>query len=782
MEIVNFILLLILLFSLFSLKNRVTEMQEKLNGFIKSSAIKNQSSKLPDAVTEKPKPTVVVADHKIEEKPKPVAVASSSKNVTNPKPKEPAIKQQEAYRSVASKQKKPSFMERNPDLEKFIGENLLSKIGIVIFVIGMGFLVKLGIDNNVITEPLRVAIGVFIGGVMISIAHYLRKTFAKFSSILIGGALAVLYFTIALAFHEYQLFTQTIAFVIMVFITVFAVLLSVGYNRKELAVLAVLGGFGTPFFISTGSGNVTVLFSYLLLLNVGMLSLVYFKKWNVINYICYSLTYILFVGVYSSKFIGNEAQLRPTMLLFLMLFYLVFFAMNLIYNIKNKRKFQVSEILMFLSNTGIFFGFGLAIITGYKDGLLNGLFTALVAIFNCLFALLLFKRKDIDKNLIYLLIGVVLTFVSLIAPIQLNGNNITLFWAAESVLLLWLAKKSNIQFIKLSSVIVMILMLLSLLMDWQQNYSVWSAEILPIIINKTFITTVVALLALLGNIKMLQKIEYIALWSIEFVWKQIWVKIIATMVLYLGLLLEFNYQLRLLNLSTSYWQLLIAIYHFIWVFTLLQIERYKPIKGLFTLNIFLSSAAILAYGTFLESIIGSARNLLISTKHVLSGFYSHYVLLLLLVLIVVHFYRKLYAKYGFRSQEGKIALWSLSVIGVIIASLEIGHVAIIIEHASNTNLAALQKSVVRSVYPVVWGVTAFALMILGMRFKLKTLRIISLVLFCITILKLFLFDLAGNATGKIISFIVLGIILLVISFLYQKLKFIIQDDEAVEKS
>jgi uncharacterized membrane protein len=84
---------------------------------------------------------------------------------------------------------------------------------------------------------------------------------------------------------------------------------------------------------------------------------------------------------------------------------------------------------------------------------------------------------------------------------------------------------------------------------------------------------------------------------------------------------------------------------------------------------------------------------------------------------------------------------------------------------------------IKSVYPVVWALTALVLMVLGMKFRLKTLRIASLALFTLTIIKLFFYDLAGNSTGKIISFILLGVILLVISFLYQKLKFILQDDE-----
>ena len=80
-----------------------------------------------------------------------------------------------------------------------------------------------------------------------AIAHKLKKNFAAFSSVLVAGAISIFYFTIAIAFHEYQLFSQTVAFAIMIVITAFSVLVSVSYNRQELAVLSYIGGFAVPF-------------------------------------------------------------------------------------------------------------------------------------------------------------------------------------------------------------------------------------------------------------------------------------------------------------------------------------------------------------------------------------------------------------------------------------------------------------------------------------------------------------------------------------------------------
>lgn len=49
----------------------------------------------------------------------------------------------------------------------------------------------------------------------------------------------------------------------MVIISALGVFLSLFYNRQELAILATIGGFITPFLVSTGQDNYTALFTYL---------------------------------------------------------------------------------------------------------------------------------------------------------------------------------------------------------------------------------------------------------------------------------------------------------------------------------------------------------------------------------------------------------------------------------------------------------------------------------------------------------------------------------------
>lgn len=778
MEGIVIILLILLLYLINKLSRKIDQVERKIdhiNSGLKGGALavdraEPETKQTPQtAVTQKPpvleeKPT----KEKDTEVHRPVVAQSQAPKVTavppnKVKPKAPP---------------RPSFMERNPDLEKFIGENLLSKVGIVIFVIGMGFLVKLGIDNDVITESMRVAIGILIGGGMIGLAHYMRTSFAKFSSILIGGALAVLYFTIALAFHEYALIPQIAAFIIMVLITAFAVLLAISYDRKELAVLALIGGFGTPFFVSTGSGNYSVLLTYILILDIGMLALVYYKKWNLINYLAYGLTYLLFIGVYISEFIDNEDATRLTLILFLTSYYLIFFLMTIIYNIKNTRKFEYSEIGMLLTNSSLYFGLGLSLIHGFKDGLYSGVFTALVAIFNFGFAFSLYIRKEIDKNLLFLLIGLVLTFVSLIAPIQLEGNYITMFWAIEAVLLFWLSQKSGIKLMTTASVLVTILMLISLTIDWQQNYYPnYDYVVLSLFLNKVFIASFVVMASLAGLTLLMKKDEVIEIKGTEIVWKRIYTRGMFGVVFYLGFLLELNYQFIRFEFEDSLRVILLGIYNYSYVMIVLAVQRFQPSKILQKLGIALSALAIFSYLTvYLYQVIVS-RSYYLLDSGVSTGFYWHYVLLVLFVLILINLYRHICKTYNFKSKLGVISLWVLAFIGIFVTSAEVSHLSLMYQYGSDKSELDAFDTTVKSVYPVIWALSALVLMVVGMKLRLKALRIASLILFSITIVKLFFYDLAGNSTGKIISFILLGVILLLISFLYQKLKFIIQDDD-----
>jgi len=78
---------------------------------------------------------------------------------------------------------------------------------------------------------------------------------------------------------------------------------------------------------------------------------------------------------------------------------------------------------------------------------------------------------------------------------------------------------------------------------------------------------------------------------------------------------------------------------------------------------------------------------------------------------------------------------------------------------------------------ILWGVYALFVIGLGIWKKKKHLRLGAIMLFGVTLIKLFFYDLTHlNTVSKTIVFVSLGALLLIISFLYNKYKHIISDE------
>jgi uncharacterized membrane protein len=72
---------------------------------------------------------------------------------------------------------------------------------------------------------------------------------------------------------------------------------------------------------------------------------------------------------------------------------------------------------------------------------------------------------------------------------------------------------------------------------------------------------------------------------------------------------------------------------------------------------------------------------------------------------------------------------------------------------------------------LLWGAYALLLIILGLTKDQKFIRVTGITLFAITILKLFLYDMAGMSTiSKTLVMIILGALMLISSFLYNRSK------------
>jgi uncharacterized membrane protein len=650
------------------------------------------------------------------------------------------------------------------DWEKFIGENLISKIGIGILVLAIGFFVKYAIDNDWIGPVGRVGVGLVCGAILIGLAHRLRNQYKAFSSVLIGGGLVVLYFTIALAYHQYHLFGQTTAFILMLVITAFSVVLSLLYNREELAIIALAGGFVTPFLVTNGNGDYQILFTYMLILNTGLLVIAYYKAWRLLNGLAFGFTVVLF-GSWLIRLPDNTGQsVYYGGAAFGTAFYGLYFVVNVAHTIREKKNFVAADFLILLLNTCLYFGVSLFFLARLGLESYKGLYCAIMGIIHIVLSWLLFRRQSVDKNILYLLIGITLSFVSLTAPLQLHGHYITLFWASESVLLCWLFLQSKLRLIGLASWLVLAAMLISLAWDWVNIY-LFGNPGMAIIFNKGCMTGLfcAACCFLLFRLQQEPVMALVMLFA-------------AAALLFISGALEigyqFNYRYPRVDIESFY--LLLYTWLFIRLFTAFNGRLSR--MDFRALNMVLLGLGLLVY-LFALPEVASLQQGMLERRMYQTHFVAHWIGAAV-VLSILYRLTELYRAGSWRV-EAAVFAWAVAIVAVIFVSAEGQMLVNMLFYSGQHSLEELRRVYNKTGLPIIWGLCSFGCMWLGMRHKFRPLRIFSLVLFMVTLLKLFLFDIRNiPVAGKIAAFFCLGVLLLVVSFMYQRLKKIIIENEA----
>lgn len=663
--------------------------------------------------------------------------------------------------------------ERN-FIERIMGENWLSKVGIITLVLGIAFFVKYAIDQEWINEVGRVGIGLLTGGIIIGIAHKLKSKYHVFSSILVGGGISVFYITITLAFREYELFSQTVAFILLIGVTIFSVILSLYYDRKELAIFSLLGGFASPLMVSSGDGNYIVLFSYILILNSGMLAISFIKKWRIIGIICYVLT-LSFFWIWVLR--SFEAQFI-SVTIFAALFFIQFYLLALFDHFKTGNKITPYQAILILSDNLCFYLACLYIFNDYPYDV-RGIVTITIAVVNALVMLTLFRKSEVDRNLIYLIIAVVMTFVSLAVPIQLHGHVITMFWAAEMVVLLLLWQRSQISIFRIGFIIIGGLTIISYIIDIDHNYSYDLA--LTIVLNRIFITGLVVMAAF-GLVSFLLKKEdpdsIIEIRGVETFSVGAIIRVFRILLIVLSFIVPFfelNYQLERftdIDYISSFRYLAMATYTFLYMMILAIIYRNKFSGAL----VFMQFFAVVFFYTVVYSYLAIELRYDVFQ---LEEYTTSYFFLHLLSLPAIAFIIYLLVK-NIRSLPENwfvSVCWGLVIMSVGILSVEADHIIILLFGSAN-NYSSLLYDVHTFGYPILWGILAMILMIWGLKRKEVLLRKISLIFFGIIIVKFYAYDVwRMSQAGRIVSFVLLGVILLLVSFLQQKIKTLVKDDE-----
>jgi len=353
-----------------------------------------------------------------------------------------------------------SAASQQESLESTIGGNVLNKIGMVAILLGMSYFLKYAIENHWIGEAGRVIIGILTGLGFLGWGEVLqRRRYRGYSITVQGGGIAILYFSIFAAFNFYNLLSQLPALFIMILITTTAVVISIRHDSLTIAIFATVGGFLTPSLLSSGRDNQVGLFCYIALLDLGVLSLAYFKNWRGLSLLSFLFTHLVFLAWSLSYY--DESKLWQTEG-FLTLFFLIFAVTSLLYSCTHKQKTKFWDLWLIAANGLLYFLWTYALYEAqYFHSL--GLYTICLAIFYLGIGSSLLRRSSTDSKLSLVLLGLSLTFLTLAIPIQLEKNWISIGWTIEAFALCWVGFRFDNRYTRWAALIVVFLFTIRLL-------------------------------------------------------------------------------------------------------------------------------------------------------------------------------------------------------------------------------------------------------------------------------------------------------------------------------
>lgn len=654
--------------------------------------------------------------------------------------------QEESAMAMEEEEEIEEYATSETNFEKYIGENLFGKIGILIFIIGIGFFVKYAIDQNWINETARTLMGYAVGAGMLVLAERLHKRYHTFSSLLAGGAFGIYYLITAIAFHYYGLFSHTMAFVILCVTTIFMSAVSILYDRKELAVTALVGGFIAPFIISTDSSSIISLQIYITILNIGMFCLAMYKKWAILPMVSFGFTYTILWGTTAlGSFSDSESVTTyPTLFAFATLFYVIFL-LPVVFILRTQygENTRLGLLGIITANSFMYLIYGDFLLQHFEASSDTTAYLAFfIAAINLAIHLYLRFRVEGQDTLRNLMLGLAVTFASMGIPILFSAANVLMVWAAESVLLLWLFTKEKNRIYELASAVLLLLTLGALTYYRTTDTFIHDTGDSLFFNGAFFVTTFVSIAyyvvavimqfnkELFSDTKRL--IAYTPCNAIAYA--------LGFSILFLAFRDNFHFHLE---------------------------QPISEYASLLTANIMLLGGALILRKRFEIS------------ENKLAYEISLYLAGILFAMTV----------WNYTAPEGLLLRWLMALVTIAyMAYCMRGQLLV----TSNQRSLHTEYSIISTLmwltlmrlllitfnevnfstaFSLSLGIAAFILMCIGMRYHSKEIRIVSLAEFGIVIGKLILNDVwAMPALGKIIVFISLGAILLILSFLYQKLK------------
>ncbi len=654
----------------------------------------------------------------------------------------------------------PKAKTSSDGTEFAVGSKVLTGGGIIAVFLGVIFFLRYAFENNLISEPMRVLLGVAFGIILCLIGFYLKNKYFTYAVSLIGAGLGVVYLSVYSAYAFYQLISVPAAFLILFIVTIIGAALSVLFNSKPLISFSLVGAFLIPVMLPAVV-SVHILLGYLLILAIGIALVARYKVWpelTVGSLVGVSLVALTWVSSPIAKMQYFETCI------YLTLIFLLFIVTTVINYIQRDRNYKGIDGFLLYAVPSAYFILNVLMLEDRQDVALLmfaiGAFYAVAAVV----VRVLYGHLGEVKTLSNIMILIASIGIAGATALHFEDHVNTLLWAIEAIVILFIGIMLNARANRVSA------MILALLTFFR-----------AISLDLTIPNDAVALFNTRSLVLLFTLAPFVIMW--------VYYKFYAhptgaiddqerTAGRYMGALGLFCIPLLWLSLET-----------------LLVIDQNEHLYLPLVWSIYIAFAAALSFLTkefilrFASYILAGVTvfTILSSQWNLPADFYVPLVnirvlstVIFLLVLAGIVYAARQYKEQILTNEDSMITVLLATICGMLLWLISIE----VLDYF-NTQIRELSRNGTPFQYEVIrglentkrvalsaaWLLYALISLAIGIFYRLSSVRYFTIGLLAFTVAKIFLYDTANlNDAYRFVSYISLGVILLLASYAYYRFK------------
>ncbi|MFZ2522554.1 MAG: DUF2339 domain-containing protein [Minisyncoccia bacterium] len=322
--------------------------------------------------------------------------------------------------------KDPSSVHTESKLLTWSKENTLSKIGVLLILLGFGWFVSYAFLHNWIGPVGRISIG-FIAGIIVTVfgTYRLRKDALQGDILSILGTSIVTITSLA-SYYYYNFFPSYVVLFIVFFASLYINLTAVAWQREKLSIYGVFLSLIAPYISFTTDLDEVVLFSYLIVVALSSVWVNVVRNWrypvivSITGFLLYTLPHLSSVQILESKYL---------ILSLIYLNVLIYLIQSIWKLIRSNKSYDSSDYFVSIVNNFVIITSVLVVVpTVYQS--LN------LAVWMIVYALAGYSifTKTGETKLIFIHSLSAILFLSVATSAELSGQTLVIALAIESAI------------------------------------------------------------------------------------------------------------------------------------------------------------------------------------------------------------------------------------------------------------------------------------------------------------------------------------------------------------